>query len=148
MNERLNVLNDSTDRNDTYVTSLRDTNKIYVSVAGFKVCALLDSGATLSTINHVIYNQLKTRSDIQLINCFRQCVLADGSTINLNTIIRVPLRITNATFIVDLYVLVNNHIDMIIGCDILNKLRAVIDYNNQQFIVNGETQNKETIASL
>ena len=52
----------------------------------------------------------------------KQCTLADGSTMNLETIISVPVKIDKITFIADLYVLKVDHISMIIGCDLLKKV--------------------------
>ena len=39
----------------------------------------------------------------------KQCTLADDSTINLKTIISVPVKIEKITFITDLYVLKVDH---------------------------------------
>jgi len=129
-------------------TSLKNNNRICVSVAGYEMCAIVDSGSTLSTISHLMYEKIKTRSNIKQFNCIRQCMLADGSKLNLNIIITVPLRIAKVTFRVNLYVLENEHINMIIGCDILQKLQAVIDYNKHQFIVYRTVEDSKTIASL
>ena len=41
------------------VTKLKNDNKISVNVAGYSVCALLDTGSTISTINLELYNKIK-----------------------------------------------------------------------------------------
>ena len=41
------------------VTKLKNDNKISVNVAGYSVCALLDTGSTISTINGELYNKIK-----------------------------------------------------------------------------------------
>ena len=39
------------------VTKLKNDNKISVNVAGYSVCALLDTGSTISTINLELYSR-------------------------------------------------------------------------------------------
>ena len=41
------------------VTRLKNDNKISVNVTGCSVCALLDTGSTISTINLELYNKIK-----------------------------------------------------------------------------------------
>ena len=41
------------------VTMLKNDNKISVNVAGYSVCALLDTGSTISTINWELHNKIK-----------------------------------------------------------------------------------------
>ena len=70
------------------VTRLKNDNKISVNVAGYSVCALLDTGSTISTINLELYNKIKQTTKLVVNICFKkQCTLADGSTMNLETII-------------------------------------------------------------
>ena len=45
------------------VTKLKNDNKISVNVAGYSVCALLDTGSTISTINLELYNKIKCQID-------------------------------------------------------------------------------------
>ena len=95
------------------------TNKISGNVAGYSVCALLDTGSTILTINLELYNKIKQTTKLVVNICKKkQCTLADGSTMNFETIISVPVKIT---FIADLYVLKVDHISMIIVCDLLKK---------------------------
>ena len=49
----------------------------------------------------------------------------------LDTIISVPVKIDKIKFIADLYVLKINHISMIIGCDLLKKLSANLNFVNE-----------------
>ena len=41
------------------VTKLKNDKKIRFNVEGNSVCALLDTGSTISTINFELYNQIK-----------------------------------------------------------------------------------------
>ena len=75
------------------VTKFTTDNKIGVNVAGHSICALLDTGSTMSTINLVQYNQIKQTTTLVVNICEKQCPLADGSTMNLKTIIYVPVKI-------------------------------------------------------
>ena len=86
------------------VTKLKNDNKISVNVAGYSVCALLDTGSTISTINWELYNKIKQTTKLVVNICKKQCTLADGSIMNLETIISVPVKIDKITFIADLYV--------------------------------------------
>ena len=110
------------------VTKLKNDNKISVNVAGYSVCALLDTGSTISTINWELYNKIKQTTKLVVNICKKQCNLADGSTMNLETIISVLVKIT---FIADLYVLKVDHISMIIGCDLFKKLSANLNFENE-----------------
>ena len=88
------------------------------------MCALLETGSTISTINLELYNKIKQTTKLVVKICGKQYTLADGSTMNLETIIPVPVKIYNITFTADLYVIKVNHIQMIIGCDLLKILSA------------------------
>ena len=87
------------------VTRLKNDNKISVNVEGYSVCALLDTGSTISTINSELYNKIKQTTKLVVNICIKKCTLADGSTMNLEMIISVPVNIDKITFIADLYVL-------------------------------------------
>ena len=90
---------------------VEDDTKMSVNVAGYSVCALLDTGSTISTINLELYNKIKqTTKSVVNICIKKQCTLPDGSTINLETFIYVPEKIDKITFIADLYVLKVDHI--------------------------------------
>ena len=96
---------------DVCVTKLKNDNKISVNVAGYSVCALLDTGSTISTIILELYNQIKQTTKLVVNICEKQCTLADYFCASEN-------RKKNA-FIFELYVLTVDHIPMIIGCDLL-----------------------------
>ena len=72
---------------------VENDNKISVRVVGYSVCALLDTGSTISTINLELYNQIKQTTKLVVNICEKQCTLANGSTMNLKTIIPVPVKI-------------------------------------------------------
>ena len=73
------------------VTKLKNDNKISVIVAGYSVCALLDTGSTISSIKLEQYNQMKQTTKLVVNICEKQYTLADGSIMNLKTIISVPV---------------------------------------------------------
>ena len=66
------------------VTKLKNDNKISVNVAGYRVCALLDTGSTISTINLELCNKIKQTTKLVVNICKKQCILADGSTMNFD----------------------------------------------------------------
>ena len=51
------------------VTKLKNDNKISVNVAGYSVCALLDTGSTISTINWELYNKIKQTTKLVVNIC-------------------------------------------------------------------------------
>ena len=126
------------------VTKLKNDNKISVSVAGYSVCALLDIGSTISTINLELYNKITQTTKLVVNICKKKCTLADGSTMNLETIISVPVKIVKITFIADLYVLKVDHISMIIGCDLLKKLSANLYLKNEICVMKQPTVKTRT----
>ena len=112
------------DSYDMCVTKLENDNKISVSVAGYEVCAMIDTGSTISVISSDLFQKMKQTTKVSVNKCEKQCVVANGSNINLDTIVSVPVKIGKVTFIADLYVLKVEHYKMIIGCDLLKNLRA------------------------
>ena len=62
--------------NNVCVTKLKNDNKISVNVAGYSVCALLDTGSTISTINLELYNKIKQITKLVVKICEKQCTLA------------------------------------------------------------------------
>ena len=113
------------------VTKLKNDNKISINVTGYSFCALLDTGSTISTINLELYYKIKQTTKLVLTICEKQCTLADGSTMNLETIISVPVKIDVIPFIAHLCVLKVDHIQMIIGCNLLKKLSANLNFENE-----------------
>ena len=94
-----------------------NNNQVYVSVLDIEVCSLIDTGVTVSTLNKDVYEKIKTNPKVVISECHRQCMLADGSKIYLNTMIALPITVVNLTFEVNLFVLKNQHMHMIMGCD-------------------------------
>ena len=76
--------------------------------------------------------------------CEKQCTLADGSTMNLETIISVQVKIGKITFIADLYVLKVDDVQMIIGCDLLKKLSANLNFENEIYVMKQPTAKTRT----
>ena len=63
---------------------------------------------------------------------------------NLETIIYVPVKIDKITFIADLYVLRVDHIQIIIGCDLLKKLSANLNFENEICVIKQLTMKTRT----
>ena len=63
------------------------------------------------------------------------CTLADGSDIKLEKIVLLPVKISNVTYTVRLYILPVKHLNMIIGCDLLTRLAATIDYKHNVLVI-------------
>ena len=51
------------------VTKLKNDNKISDNVAGYIICALLDTGSTVSTINLELYNKIKQTTKLVVNIC-------------------------------------------------------------------------------
>ena len=58
------------------VTKLKNDNKISVNVAGYSVCALLDTGSTISTINWELYNKIKQTTKLVVNKCKKTMYLS------------------------------------------------------------------------
>ena len=122
---------------DTYnmcVAKLKNDNKICVYVAGYEVCALIDTGSTISVINSDLFQKMKERTKVDTKKCNRQCVVANGSNINLDTIVYVPVKIGKVTFMAELYVLEAKHIPMIICLYTCNDIYIYIKYKKYKRI--------------
>ena len=87
------------------VTKLKYDNKISVLVAGYAVCAMIDTGSTNSFISSDLFQKMKQTTKVDIKKCDRQCMVSNGSNINLDTIVSVPVKIGKVTFIPDFYML-------------------------------------------
>ena len=110
---------------------LYDSNRISVIVAGYNTEAMIDNGSYISAISSEINNT--TYSDVHIVN--KICTLADGSDIKLEKIVVLPVKISNVTYNVRLYILPVKHLNMIIGCDLLTRLAATIDYKHNVLVI-------------
>ena len=63
------------------------------------------------------------------------CTLADGSDIKLQKIVVLPVKLSNVAYNVRLYILPVKHLNMIIGCDLLTRLAATIDYKHNVLLI-------------
>ena len=84
---------------------------------------------------------MKQTTKVDIKRCDSQCMVANGSNINSDTIVFVPVKIGKVTFIADLYVLKAEHIKMIIECDLLKNLRAKIDFEYKHVVINKQCIN-------
>ena len=58
------------------VTKLKNDNKISVNVAGYSVCALLDTDSTILTINLELYNKIKQTTTLVVKICEKTMYLS------------------------------------------------------------------------
>ena len=108
---------------------------LIASVAGYNTEAMIDTGSSISAISSEMFKKINntTYSDVHIVN--KICTLADGSDIKLEKIVVLPVKISNVTHNVRLYVLPVKHLNMIIGCDILTRLAATIDYKHNVLVI-------------
>ena len=123
-------------------------NQIRVTLYDYVIVATIDTGATISTINDNTFEKIKSRSKIIVNSCNKQCVLADGSMISLSRMITLPIKIANVDITIRVYILQNQQLDMIIGCDSLKQLGAKIDFDSKQLIVNNNMSERAEQLSL
>ena len=121
---------------------MKNDNKISDNLAGYSVCALLDTGSTISTINLELYNKIKQNTKLVLNICKKKMYLSRW--FNLEAIIYVPVKIDKITFIAHLYVLKVDHISMIIGCDLLKKISANLNFENEECMMKQPTVKTRT----
>ena len=135
--------------NTRCVTPLQDMNKIVVNIAGYEVLSLLDTGSTISVINVELFNKIKRTTRLSVRVCDKQCVIANGMTITLDTIVSLPVKIKHLTFKAELYVLNSRQTQMIIGCDLCQRFEACIDFRNKHVTLRDNTYKKhETLEML
>lgn len=125
---------------------INEGNKIRIKLGDMFVTALLDSGASISCISDSTCNTLIQQDSSLTKTCIhtKTCILANGTEININTSIRLPLSLANNTIRLTFYVLPVCHLHVIMGCDLLNFLRANINYNTNELTLytpNDESHN-------
>ena len=127
---------------------LEKGNKIEVSIGQYKLRALIDTGATISCISTHTFNKLIEHNlDITITKSKihnKSCILADGTEITVNEIAMVPLCIDKHTLKLKLYILHMDHLQIIIGCDVLQYLKAKINFQENTLIM-FSNQNKHNI---
>ena len=111
---------------------------------------MINTGSTIYIINSDLFQKMGQTTKVDILKkCDRQCKVANGSNKHLDTIVSVPVKIGNVTFIADLYMLKVDHYQMIIGCDLLKNIRAKkIDFEYQHVVINKQCINPRTRALL
>ena len=104
------------------------------------VSALIDTGASISCLSEITYQQLiqqKNLIKVMKIND-KTCVLADDTEVVVNRLAIIPFNIKGTEIQLKLHILPMNHIQIILGCDLLSLLNASISYINKEitFIIN------------
>ena len=114
---------------------LYDSYRISVIVAGSTTEAMIDTGSSIRAISSEMLKKINntTYSDVHIVN--KICTLADGSDIKLQKIVVLPVKLSNVAYNVRLYILPVKHLNMIIGCDLLTRLAATIDYKHNVLLI-------------
>ena len=74
------------------VTKLKYDNKNIVLVDGYEVCAMIDTGSTICVNSSDLFQKMKQTTKVDIKKCDRQCMIANGSNINLDTIVYVSVK--------------------------------------------------------
>ena len=124
------------DRNDLHAYDIFDNNRIEILVAGYPTTVMIDSGASISVIDYNFRRKTCNKLPTKIDNIFRKtCLLADGKSIVLDQKVVIPIKLNHITVEAELYVIPMNHIQMILGCDLLNLMKAKIDFKTKQLIL-------------
>ena len=116
--------NDKQDNEIEQVDDLYGNNKITVNIAGLQVECLIDSGSTISLISSDLLNRISKDTQVTINNVHRNCLLADGTSILLDSSVTLPIKLKFATFNATVFVLKIPHLQMILGTDLLKFLNA------------------------
>ena len=113
--------------------------------------ALIDTGATISVISadmfkHLgnLHRQNTDKSDVCM------CTLANGTEINIKQKSMIDITVDTMKLTAKLYILPQAHIELIIGCDILSHVGAVIDFtkNELSLLRKGDDKTVDSINNV
>ena len=126
-----------------------DNNKVIILIAGYESVAMIDTGSTLSTISRVLYERISRYTGLTICKDHsKRCSLADGSEIVLDECVNVPLKINKVSLEARLFILDIEHINVIIGCDLLNAMNARIDFGSHRLITIGNKIRTADVKTL
>ena len=106
-------------------------------VGNITITALIDTGATISCISKITCDHL-TANNIEIYKRSihpKTCILADGTEVIINYTVSVPFIINKHQTFIKLHVLTMNHLQIILGCDLLEFLNANINYNHHTITI-------------
>ena len=107
-------------------------NKVKLSIEGQSVEALVDTGATLSVISQNMCKNVLCLPEVPIdISDVDSCKLANGEEVSISHKTYAMISIGGIRVKVKFYVISGIYINMILGCDILNHLGAVINFTDQ-----------------
>ena len=130
MLDQLNSIDRVEQMHDIY-----DNNKVTTLIVGYESVAMIDTGSTLSTISRVLYEIISHYTGLTIWKDHStRCSLADGSEIVLDECVNVLLKINKVSLEARLFILDIEHINVIIGCDLLNAMNARIDFGSHRLI--------------
>ena len=122
------------DKENIITYSLQSGNEIKIKVKHIIVSALIDTGASISCLSEITYQQLiqqKILIKVMEIN-HKTCALADDTEVVVNRLAIIPFNIKGTEIQVKLHILPMNHLQIILGCDLLSLLNASISYINKE----------------
>ena len=142
--------NDKQDNEIEQVNDLYSNNKITVNIAGLQTECLIDSGSTISLISSDLLNRISKDTQVTINNVHRNCLLADETSILLDSSVTLPMKLKFNTFNATVFVLKILHLQMILGTDLLIFLNTRIDYGTSKFIsrIPDRTETLSCITSL
>ena len=62
-------------------------------MTGYEVCAIIDTGSTISVISSDLFQKMEQTTKVDIQKCDRQCMVANGTNINLDTNVSVTMKI-------------------------------------------------------
>ena len=124
------------DINNLHAYDIFDNNRIKILVAGYPTTVMIDSGASISVIDYIFLRKTCNKLPTKIYTIFREtCLLADGKSLVLDQKVVISIKLNHITVEAELYVIPMNHIQMILGCDLLNLMKAKIDFKTKQLIL-------------
>ena len=116
----------------TYLTHNQynlNQNKITMIINETSLSVLIDTGASISVIKETICDTLNDKHNIRkLPSDIDNCTLADGTITRIMFMVYLNVTLGTSKESIKFYALKYAHEDVIMGCDMLKKFNATIDY--------------------
>ncbi|KRH93757.1 pol polyprotein, partial [Pseudoloma neurophilia] len=130
--------NESSIKKDKKINAINPQNLLKLELIsetqGLKTSALLDSGASISTITPKTAKKLNLK--IKTTNREKRISLADETIKELNEKVKLKIKLPNEEIVkIRAYLLENSTEDIIFGYNALRKLEIKIDYKNESIYI-------------
>ena len=117
------------------IHDIYDNNKVRSLTAEYASVVMIDTASTLSIISRVLHELISRYTGLTICKYHsKQCSLASGSEIVRDECVNVPLKINKVSLEAKLFIFDIEHINVIIGCDLLNDMNARIDFGSHRLI--------------